>query len=163
MPHGPWWWYEPKFDGHQVVMFRDEDTVVLQTRSGRDVTGVWPDLAAAGMRLEPGAVLDGEVVIWRQGRCDFAAVQSRAASTPARARNLAGELPATYAVWDVLNHPDPGLGDVRPRPYIERRRLLLDLLTEVPPPAASTTASNDNPAAPYSGGSSWTRSAGTYS
>ncbi|MGA4800516.1 hypothetical protein [Streptomyces lavendulocolor] len=93
---------------------------------------MWPDLAAAGMRLEPGTVLDGEVVIWRQGRCDFAAVQSRAASTPARARNLAAALPATYAVWDVLHHPDPGLGDVRPRPYTERRRLLLDLPPKTP-------------------------------
>ncbi|MGA4867171.1 DNA ligase [Streptomyces lavendulocolor] len=143
LPHGPSWWYEPKFDGHRLVMFRDADTVVLQTRSGRDVTGVWPDLAAAGLRLEPGTVLDGEVVIWRQGRCDFAAVQSRAASTPARARNLAAALPATYAVWDVLHHPDPELGDVRPRPYVERRRVLLDLLADVPPPIQVVPATDD--------------------
>jgi ATP-dependent DNA ligase len=66
LTHGPSCWYEPKFDGHRVVLFRDEDTLVLQTRSGRDVTGVWPDLAAAEMRLEPGTVLDGETVIVAQ-------------------------------------------------------------------------------------------------
>ena len=37
--------------------------------------------------------------IWRDGRLDFAAVQSRAASTAARARLLAEQFPASYAVW----------------------------------------------------------------
>ena len=38
-------------------------------------------------------------LIWRDGRLDFAAVQSRAASTAARARLLAEQFPASYAVW----------------------------------------------------------------
>ncbi|MFF1359641.1 hypothetical protein [Streptomyces sp. NPDC058297] len=35
-------------------------------------------------------------------------------------------------MWDLLAHPE--LGDVRSRPYTERRALLLDLLHDVPPP-----------------------------
>ncbi len=97
LPRGRGWWYEPKFDGHRAVLFRDAETVRLQSRSGRDVTG-WMDLAVAGMALPPLTVLDGEAVIWREGRLDFHAVQSRAASTLTRARALAGELPASYAV-----------------------------------------------------------------
>ncbi|MFB7983823.1 hypothetical protein [Streptomyces vinaceus] len=54
------------------------------------------------------------MVIWRDGALDFSAVEARAASTPARARELAAALPATYAVFDLLAHPD--LGDVRGRP-----------------------------------------------
>lgn len=114
---------------------------------GRTVTSAWLDLAVAGMTsLRPGTVLDGEAVIYNQGLVDFAAVQSRAASGPVRARELAAVLPASYAVWDVLAHPE--LGDVRGRPYTERRALLLDLLHDVPPPIQAVPATDDPEVAP---------------
>ncbi|MFF8918998.1 hypothetical protein ACF08M_38310 [Streptomyces sp. NPDC015032] len=115
LPRGPGWWYEPKFDGHRMVLRRTEESVVLYARSGRIVTSHWMDLATAGMHsLLPGTVLDGEAVIWKDGRLDFGAVQSRAASTLPRARTLAARYPASYMVWDVLHHPD--LGDVTAAP-----------------------------------------------
>ncbi|MFD5574958.1 DNA ligase-like domain-containing protein [Streptomyces cadmiisoli] len=43
--------YEPKMDGDRLVMWRTAQTVRLQTRSGRDVTPQWMDLALAGMQL----------------------------------------------------------------------------------------------------------------
>ncbi|ODA73185.1 DNA ligase [Streptomyces sp. AVP053U2] len=99
------------------------------------------DLALAGMALRPGTVLDGEAVIWHDGRLDFAAVQARAASSVDRSRVLAARLPASYAVWDVLAHPDHG--DVRGRRYTERRRLLLDLLADLGPPIQPVPATDD--------------------
>ncbi|MFJ8589577.1 hypothetical protein ACIRD2_33730 [Streptomyces sp. NPDC093595] len=57
LPRGRGWWYEPKFDGHRVVMFRDAETVRLRSRSGRDVTGTWMDLAVVGMALTARTVL----------------------------------------------------------------------------------------------------------
>lgn len=74
--------YEPKFDGHRLVMWRTAETVRLQTRSGRDVTAVWMDLALAGMQLPAGGVLDGEGSVYVDGRVDFSAAQSRANSSP---------------------------------------------------------------------------------
>ncbi|MFC9816493.1 DNA ligase [Streptomyces virginiae] len=135
------WWYEPKFDGHRVVLERTAETVRLYARSGRVVTSPWMDLAVAGMQLEPGTVLDGEAVIWSGGRLDFAAVQARAASGTDRSRALAGRLPASYAVWDILGHPVHG--DVRGRRYTERRRLLLDVLASVGPPIQAVPATDD--------------------
>ncbi|MER6616297.1 DNA ligase [Streptomyces xantholiticus] len=141
LPRGPGWWYEPKFDGHRVVMDREPESVVLQARSGRIVTSVWMDLAMAGMRLPPGTVLDGEAVIWNAGKLDFGAVQSRANSSIPRARALAEELPASYAVWDLLIHPD--LGNVRSRPYTQRRQLLLEVLADIGPPIQPVPATDD--------------------
>ncbi|MFF8919492.1 hypothetical protein ACF08M_40965 [Streptomyces sp. NPDC015032] len=72
LPRGPGWWYEPKFDGHRMVLRRTEESVVLYARSGRIVTSHWMDLATAGMHsLLPVTVLDGEAVIkvavqWQQ-------------------------------------------------------------------------------------------------
>lgn len=142
LPSGPGWWYEPKFDGHRTSMRRTADSVILYARSGRVVTPSWMDLAVAAQHaLRPGTVLDGEVVIWRDGAIDFSAVQARAASSLARSRELAASLPASYAAFDLLVHPD--LGTVTGRPYAERRRLLLELLEDVGPPIQPVPATDD--------------------
>ncbi|MFJ6316122.1 DNA ligase [Streptomyces californicus] len=141
LPHGPGWWYEPKFDGHRTILRRTDDTVTLYARSGRVVTSHWMDLAVAGMGLPPGTTLDGEAVIWRDGRIDFAAAQSRAASSVSRARALAAQHPASYLVWDVLEHPTRG--QTTALPYTERRQLLLDLLHGIPPPIQAVPATDD--------------------
>ncbi|WP_327359613.1 ATP-dependent DNA ligase [Streptomyces sp. NBC_01304] len=141
LPTAPGLWYEPKADGHRVALWREEDGVRLQARSGRDVTDVWSDLARAGMQLEPGTILDGEAVVYRDGKIDFSAAQARAASSPTRARLLARQLPASYAVWDILAHAE--LGDVRMRPYVERRALLLEVLEDVGPPIQALPTTPD--------------------
>ncbi|MFJ3308349.1 hypothetical protein ACIPSA_35795 [Streptomyces sp. NPDC086549] len=59
LPTGPSWAYEIKVDGHRTVLWQTEDGVRLQSRTGRDVTALWMDLAVAAMRLSPGVILDG--------------------------------------------------------------------------------------------------------
>ncbi|WP_353944706.1 ATP-dependent DNA ligase [Streptomyces sp. HUAS MG91] len=138
---GAAWAFEPKFDGHRMVVFRDEDGVVLQARSGRAVTRAFPDLVEAALALPAGTVLDGEVVVWHDGRTDFAAVQRRAAAASAgRARGLARELPASYAAFDLLGD---GGGDLRGLPYRERRARLVELLGPLGPPLQAVPATTD--------------------
>ncbi|MFI8817357.1 MULTISPECIES: ATP-dependent DNA ligase [unclassified Streptomyces] len=72
LPRGPGRWYEPRFDGHRMLLRLTEDSVALYARSGRIVTSHWTDLATAGTHgLAPGTGLDGEAVIWRDGKLDF--------------------------------------------------------------------------------------------
>lgn len=131
LPRGPRLAYEPKFDGHRLVVLRTDDGVALQARSGRIVTGVFPDLAAAAEALPAGTVLDGEVVVWTEGRTDFAAVQKRALAGHGRAAELARALPASYAAFDLLT---TAADDCRPWPYERRRAGLTDLLAPLGPP-----------------------------
>ncbi|GHB48211.1 DNA ligase [Streptomyces cirratus] len=140
LPRAPGLAYEPKFDGHRLVILRTPDSVVLQARSGRIVTGAFPDLARAAQRLPAGTVLDGEVVVWHEGRTDFALVQRRAAATAARAPMLAQSLPASYAAFDVLELAGV---DVRGRPYERRRALLVDLLLPLGPPLQPVPMTTD--------------------
>ncbi|MEU4727117.1 ATP-dependent DNA ligase [Streptomyces sp. NPDC023588] len=140
LPRGAGLAYEPKFDGHRLVVLRTEEDVVLQARSGRIVTSAFPDLAVAALHLPAGTVLDGEVVVWHAGRTDFALVQRRAAATAARAAVLAQSLPASYAAFDVLELA--GL-DVRGRPYERRRALLVDLLLPLGPPLQPVPMTTD--------------------
>ncbi|MFD6935211.1 ATP-dependent DNA ligase [Streptomyces goshikiensis] len=140
LPRAPGLAYEPKFDGHRLVVVRTVEDVVLQARSGRIVTTAFPDLAAAARQLPAGTVLDGEAVVWHEGRTDFALVQRRAAATAARAAVLAQSLPASYAAFDVLELA--GL-DLRARPYERRRALLVDLLLPLGPPLQPVPMTTD--------------------
>ncbi|MEV8547688.1 hypothetical protein [Streptomyces sp. NPDC051572] len=144
LPTGPWA-YEFKVDGHRTVLWRTQDGVRLQSRSGRDVTPLWMDLAVAAMRLPPGTVLDGEAVVYLadgEGRAQisFEAAQSRALSSPSRARELATRHPATYVAFDALAVADT---DLRPRPYAERRQAMMDVLASIGPPIEPVWSTTD--------------------
>ncbi|QDO37778.1 DNA ligase [Streptomyces sp. RLB3-17] len=143
LPTGADWSYEMKLDGHRMIMWRTDDGVRLQARSGRDVTAAWGDLALDGHHLQAGTVLDGEAVITTEdGRISFEAAQARAASSPTRAHRLAAQRPAHYIAFDTLQLPS---GNVRPRPYNERRPALLNLLTGLPAntPIQAVSATTD--------------------
>jgi len=124
--------YEPKWDGFRCLAFRSDDgAAVLQSRSRRLLTGFFPEIAGAAACLPPAVVLDGELVVWRHGRVDFAALQRRIHPSAKRARELAAQTPASYVAFDVLQHQ---ASDVRRLPYRDRRRLLTGLLGDTGPP-----------------------------
>lgn len=146
IPPGGRWSIEPKFDGWRCLLFRAEAGVVLQARSGRLLTTAFPDLALAGLRLPVGCVLDGEAMVWREGRLDRGAVQSRALSTPRRALALAEQEPTSYGAFDILEADGE---DLRARPYAERRGRLLEILDGVGPPLQPVPATLDRDVAAH--------------
>jgi ATP-dependent DNA ligase len=78
--------YEIKWDGYRMAVTRADSAARLWSRRGTDLTSAFPDLAAAAeFHLRPGTVLDGEAVIWADGRLSFDHLQQRLArreSTP---------------------------------------------------------------------------------
>ena len=90
--------FEPKLDGWRCLAFhRLDGTVALQSRKTKPLTTYFPEITAAvGEQIRPGTVLDGEQVIYREGRCDFTALRQRLTHRP---RQL---LAASYVVFDVL-------------------------------------------------------------
>ncbi|MFI5800729.1 hypothetical protein [Streptomyces sp. NPDC051677] len=97
-------------------------------------------------RDETGAVarINGEAVVYLAAddgtmHISFAATQSR----PRSARELADQYPATYVAFDILTHPAAGFPDLRPRPYVERRQVLLDVLAGVGPPLETVWSTTD--------------------
>ena len=85
-------------------------------------------------QLPAGTVVDGELVVYRHGRCDFTALQQRIRSRPALA------VPATLAVFDVLALAG---WDLRGLPYRKRRKQLRGLLAEVTLPLALMPATRE--------------------
>jgi ATP-dependent DNA ligase len=151
LPVGPEWVFEPKLDGFRALAFVDRGGVVLQSRQLRPLTGAFPDITAALTHLrglgKGGVVLDGELVVWRAGRLDFAALQDRLRSGPVRVRDLAAATPAAYVVFDLLAHRGT---DLRARPYTQRRAALEKLLNKALPPEVVLTPTTTDPAVAHS-------------
>jgi ATP-dependent DNA ligase len=122
--------YEIKWDGFRAAIVRTTKGARIWSRRGTDLTLAFPDLAAAAEHhLEPGTVLDGEAVIWADGRLSFDALQLRLARR--RSRGTPPSPPANYVAFDVLAHAGE---DLRGLGYDDRRRLLQQLAAAWEPP-----------------------------
>ncbi len=141
LPVGEGWLFEPKWDGFRALVFRDGDEVFLQSRDGKPLARYFPELIAtlrAG--LPSGCVLDGEIVIARNGVLDFEALQLRLHPAASRAKLLSEQLPAAIVFFDLLCLDDV---DLRERPFAERRDRLEDVRGALSPPLHLTPVTAD--------------------
>jgi ATP-dependent DNA ligase len=102
IPVGDRWQYEPKWDGFRGVLENDGGELALWSRNGRPLLRYFPELRPLGDLLPPHSALDGEIVIERDGRLDFDAMQMRLHPAESRIRKLAAETPSTYIAFDIL-------------------------------------------------------------
>jgi bifunctional non-homologous end joining protein LigD len=118
------WAVEMKWDGVRALAFCENGQTTLLSRTGKDITATYPELAgiarATGHRQ---ALLDGEIVAFgSDGHPDFEALQPRMhVSSAKQAERLAATTPVTFLAFDVLQL------DGRPLlalPYSDRREIL---------------------------------------
>ncbi len=103
IPRGDNWQYEPKWDGFRCLAFRKGDEVLLQSKAGQPLGRYFPELVAALQELKPQQfVLDGEIVILRDGHLSFDDLLMRIHPAASRIQKLSHETPAAYLVFDQL-------------------------------------------------------------
>jgi ATP-dependent DNA ligase len=127
LPPGANWMFEPKWDGFRTLMFRDGDEILLQSRDEKSLNRYFPELLQPLRSELPGrCVLDGEIVIAKDGALDFDALQLRIHPAQSRVKLLSQQIPASVVFFDIL--ADEGR-DLRGMPFVERRRILESLLS----------------------------------
>src|SRR3546814_111601 len=94
---------------------------------------------AAREQLEPGTVIDGELVVWRNSRLDFGALAPRLAYR-GRRRPPEGLPPVSLLAFDVLAAVDI---DMRTEPLRDRRAVLEQLAGSWRPPLQLTPQTAD--------------------
>ena len=143
VPSGPGWSVEFKWDGMRTLVSVSGERRRVLTRTGREVTGQFPELEVLPVLLDGRQVtLDGELVtLDAAGVPDFARLQRRMlVHRPAPA--LLRQVPISLYVFDLLFLDGEPLTR---RPYAQRRALLdgLDLagpVVTVPPAFADAAA-----------------------
>jgi ATP-dependent DNA ligase len=116
--------YEPKWDGFRCLVFRDESSVQLLSRNGRDLTRYFPEVVAAVLAETPTrCVLDGELVVAVGDRLEFERLSERIHPAQSRIEVLSNTFPASLVCWDLLSLHDDVLMDL---PFSQRRELLVD-------------------------------------
>ena len=122
IPDRPGLVFEPKWDGFRCIVFRDGDDVVLQSRSGKPLIRYFPEAAGSVSAALPNrCVVDGELVVVRDGRLSFDALTERVHPAASRISLLAGENPASFIAFDLLAIDDTVLLET---PFEERRAAL---------------------------------------
>jgi ATP-dependent DNA ligase len=141
LPQGNTWMFEPKWDGFRALVFRDGDEILIQSRDGKSLNRYFPELVAVFRTALPArCVIDGEIVIARDGALDFDALQLRIHPAASRVTLLSQQIPASMVIFDILCAGDD---DLRVVEFQKRRRKLESLFSSIEPPLHLTPATKD--------------------
>src|SRR6187551_829942 len=135
--------FEPKWDGFRALVFRDGSELYLQSRDLKPLDRYFPELLGPlGEVGGPKArfVLDGEIVIARDGELQFESLLLRIHPAASRVAMLAAETPAAFVAFDCLAVDSH---DLRDAPLDDRRAALEGLLVSPPDGVLLTPATAD--------------------
>jgi ATP-dependent DNA ligase len=141
LPSGEGWIFEPKWDGFRVLVFRDEEEILIQSRDEKPLGRYFPELEQPlKAHLPRRCVVDGELVVARGSALDFEALQLRIHPAASRVKLLAEEIPASVVLWDLLCEGDRNLLST---PFADRRAALETALANAAAPVHVTPATLD--------------------
>ncbi len=94
--------FEVKWDGMRCIAFRDDGGVRAFSRNRVPMLPRFPELELVAA-VEPGIVLDGEIILLTDGKPDFRALMGREhARGRMKIQALSRSRPVTYVVFDLL-------------------------------------------------------------
>ncbi len=128
---GDQWLHELKHDGVRVIAYLDRGRVRLDSRSGRDQTALYPEIAeAVGKLVADRAIVDGEIVaVDETGKPSFHRLQPRMqASAPREIERFRREVPVIAYLFDLLYLDGY---DLRPMAVESRKQVLAAVLEGV--------------------------------
>jgi len=98
----PDWVFERKLDGIRAAVRRDGGEVTLTSRTGKSLTGAYPELVEA-LEAEPATefAADGEIVAFEGSRTSFGKLQGRMGIHDPRLARLSG-IPVFLYLFDLL-------------------------------------------------------------
>ena len=142
LPQGGTWIFEPKWDGFRALVFRDGDEIEIQSRDEKPLNRYFPELVEnLRAQLPARCVLDGEIVIAKNGALDFDALQLRLHPAASRVKLLSKQTPASMVFFDILCEDRR---DLRSEPFERRRQELEAVLSSAAPPIHLTPATRES-------------------
>lgn len=115
------WIYEPKIDGHRLLLSKMGGVTKLYTRHKNECTVQYPELHS--VPVDGDVILDGEVFcVDQHGQIDFELVMNRFHTKGAdKIAAIMKRQPVGYMVFDILYFKDR---DLRGLPLLQRKEIL---------------------------------------
>lgn len=114
------WIFEIKWDGFRAIAYVNE-ALSLRSRNGKELKYNFPELEEL-KQLTGNVVLDGEIVVVKEGKPDFQALLERGqAASPVEIELQTKRSPVVYVVFDILEKDGVSLVNL---PLTERKRIL---------------------------------------
>ena len=117
VPSGNQWLHEVKYDGYRALLSIGAGGPKVFTRTGLDWTEKFPGIAEAAESIAGSALIDGEIVAYKDGKPDFSTLQEAISN---------GGEGLTLFAFDLLSHNGE---DLTKLPQIQRKERLRALLT----------------------------------
>jgi bifunctional non-homologous end joining protein LigD len=120
------WIFEVKWDGIRAISYLEGELSIM-SRNQKELIDNFPELSEL-KDLTHDTVLDGEIVVMKDGKPDFQTLIQRKQNTnPAEIGYMSGKFPATYIIFDILEKDGEELLDI---PLRERKEILKNSVKE---------------------------------
>lgn len=120
--------YELKLDGFRCLVYCDKKTVDLRNKKNMRMLPKFPELSDIYRNIADRCILDGEIVVLKNGVPDFFALQKRTLLTdPFRIQVEAALAPASFVAFDCIYRRDK---EQIWYPLYERKRVLSQIVSE---------------------------------
>ncbi len=120
------WIFEVKWDGFRTIAYVEEP-FSLKSRNEKELKQNFPELAQL-TKLASNIVVDGEIVVMREGKPDFQSLLERGkAVSTGEIERQSSRAPAVYIVFDILEKDGESLTKL---PLTERKAILQESLRE---------------------------------
>ena len=114
--------YELKLDGERCIAYLDKDTTELRNKRNIKMLVKVPELSQINKQVKRRCILDGELIVTKDGKPDFFEIQRRSMMTNTFKIQLASSSsPASFTVFDILYYDDHEVIDL---PLMKRKKLL---------------------------------------
>ena len=120
--------FELKLDGERCLALLDREKTVLRNKRGNLLLPKFPELSEIHRQVKAPCILDGELMVQKNGAPSFAEVQRRTMMTDKLKIKLAARhSPASFVAFDLLELQGD---DMMGQPLYRRKELLTDAVRE---------------------------------
>ncbi len=114
--------YELKWDGERCLAYLDKSSTELRNKRNFKMLPKVPELSSIHKQVKKTCVLDGELMILKEGKPDFYEIQKRSLmSNQFKISLLSKKYPATFIAFDILYYDNK---DLTFMPLMERKKYL---------------------------------------
>lgn len=120
--------YELKLDGERCIAYLSESGTELRNKRNLRMLPKVPELSDIHKQVKKTCILDGELIIIKEGVPDFFEIQRRSLmSNKFKIELAAKKYPASFAAFDILYYDGEPVVD---KPLMERKKLLAKAFRE---------------------------------